>query len=109
MGCDMLTINKDDIASVDELSLTAEEKANLKLLNIRDGTLISVVDKKKLVGSLVLPDSVTEIGEEVFSGCTGLTHVVIPNSVTKIGGGAFNECSSLTSVAIPDSITEISW
>ena len=46
MECDMLTTNKDDIASVDELLLTAEEKANLKLLNIRDGTLISVVDKK---------------------------------------------------------------
>lgn len=65
MECDMPAINKDDIASVDELSLTVEEKANLKLLNIRDGILVSVVDKKKLVGSLVLPDSVTEIGEEV--------------------------------------------
>ena len=71
----MPATNKDDIASVDKLPLTAEEKTNLKLLNIRDGTLISVVDKKKLVGSLVLPDSVNEIGEEVFSGCTGLTHV----------------------------------
>jgi len=46
MECDMLAINKDDIASVDELPLTAEEKANLKLLNIRDGKLISVADKK---------------------------------------------------------------
>jgi len=107
MECDMLTINKDDIVNVDEVPLTAEEKANLKLLNIRDGTLISVVDKKKLVGSLVLPDSVTEIGEEVFSGCTGLTHVVIPDSVTKIREEIFHNCSSLTSVVLPRSITEI--
>jgi len=86
MECDMPATNKDDIASVDELLLTAEEKANLKLLNIRDGTLISVVDKKKLVGSLVLPDSVTEIGEEVFSGCTGLT---------AIGEKAFDNCREI--------------
>lgn len=46
MECDMPATNKDNIASVDELLLTAEESANLKLLNIRDGTLISVVDKK---------------------------------------------------------------
>lgn len=103
----MLTINKDDIASVDELSLTAEEKANLKLLNIRDGTLISVVDKKKLVGSLVLPDSVTEIGNRAFSGCIGLTGIVIPDSVTKIREEIFHNCSSLTSVVLPRSITEI--
>ena len=42
----MPAINKDDIVNVDELPLTAEEKTNLKLLNIRDGALISVVDKK---------------------------------------------------------------
>ena len=46
MECDMPAINKDDIVNVDELPLTAEEKTNLKLLNIRDGALISVVDKK---------------------------------------------------------------
>ena len=103
----MLTINKDDIVSVDELLLTAEEKANLKLLNIRDGTLISVVDKKKLVGSLVIPDSVTEIGDNAFYDCTGLTNVVIPSTVTVIGEYAFSGCSGLVSVVISDSVTEI--
>ncbi len=34
--------------------------------------------------------SVTEIGEEAFIYCDGLTSITIPNSVTKIGYEAFN-------------------
>ena len=48
--------------------------------------------------SVVIPDSVTSIGESAFEDCTGLTSVTIGNSVTSIGWGAFSECAGLTSV-----------
>lgn len=54
-----------------------------------------------------LPNSVTEIGNSAFFGCTGLTSVEIPNGVTKIGELSFNMCENLTSIKIPNSITEI--
>ena len=54
-----------------------------------------------------IPDSVTEIGEWVFSYCNKLTNITISDSVTKIGEWAFQECTSLTSVTIPGSVTEI--
>ena len=55
----------------------------------------------------IIPNSVTEIGNDAFSECSNLTSVTIPAGVTKIGNDAFSECSSLTSVYIPDSVNEI--
>ena len=49
------------------------------------------------ITELVVPDSVTSIGDYAFHGCGNLTSVTIPDSVTAIGSYAFY-CSSLTSV-----------
>ena len=57
--------------------------------------------------SVTIPNSVTSIGEYAFHGCTGLTSIIIPNSVTSIGNRVFEYCSSLTSITIPNSVTSI--
>lgn len=57
--------------------------------------------------SLVLPDGVTSIGYRTFYGCSFLNSVVIPDGVTSIGHSAFSDCSSLSSIAIPNSVTSI--
>ena len=53
-----------------------------------------------LLMSVTIPNSMTTIGKIAFQNCTGLTSVTIPNSVTGIGDGAFNGCSNLTSVTV---------
>ena len=53
------------------------------------------------ITELIIPDSVTSIGDFAFSGCTGLTSVTIPDSVASIGDFAFYGCSGLTSITIP--------
>ena len=51
--------------------------------------------------SVVIPDSVTSIGESAFEDCTGITSVTIGDSVTSIVEGAFSGCSSLERITIP--------
>jgi hypothetical protein len=57
------------------------------------------------VSSVIIPNSVTSIGDDAFYGCS-LTSVTRGTNVTTIGEDAFAGCG-LTSVAIPDSVTSI--
>ena len=58
-------------------------------------------------GVAIIPDTVEEIGDYAFMGCSGLTSVVIPNSVTSIGKSAFACCEGLTSVVIGNGVSSI--
>ncbi len=57
--------------------------------------------------SITINSGVTSIGDYAFSGCSSLTSISIPAGVTSIGGSAFSGCSSLTSIEIPAGVTTI--
>ena len=59
------------------------------------------------LSSIVIPKSVTSIGDDAFNGCTSLSSIVIPDSVTSIGNAAFQKCSSLSSVTIGNGVASI--
>ena len=86
-------------------------------LNSKDSTLIiegtgamtSVPwsDYKLYIRDLSLPEGLTSIKNNAFSGCTNLAEVTIPNSVTFIGKEAFSNCSRITSITIPVNVAQI--
>lgn len=57
--------------------------------------------------NVTIGDNVTSVGSKSFLGCSKLANLTIPNSVTNIGNYAFYGCSSLTSAAIGNSIANI--
>ena len=52
--------------------------------------------------AVTIPDAVTEIEEDAFRGCTGLTDIKLPDSVVNIGTKIFANCTSLTDVTLPN-------
>jgi len=70
---------------------------------------ISALAYKASLTSVVMPSSITSIGNDAFNNCTELSGtLVIPSSVITIGDFAFNSCSKLTGIlTIPSSVTSI--
>ena len=74
----------------------------------KDMTTLILYPNAKINASYAIPNSVTEIEVDAFSGCTSLTKVTVPDSVTVISDTAFQGCTSLKEITIPNSVTEIS-
>lgn len=66
-----------------------------------------LISYKGTDANVLIPSTVTEIGDQAFAENTKLKSVTIPSSVTKINYRAFSGCTSLNNVDIPDSVTTI--
>ena len=61
----------------------------------------------KDITKIVIPESISRIGNYAFENCIGLTEIKIPDSVTSIGCAAFSYCIDLIIIEIPDAVTSI--
>ena len=57
--------------------------------------------------NIVIPESVSQIGNNAFYGCIHLRNITIPDMVTSIGYGVFSGCTSLISITIGRSVNSI--
>ena len=107
-------------------------KAKVKTLRFADGfteVLHSAAYGIKTLENVILPRSISKIGDDAFSHCenlknitipekvseigvhafmaSGIRELTIPNSVMKIGAGAFSFCSKLEEVVISSNVQTI--
>ena len=81
---------------------------------ISSGNTGDFEDCNILVG-IIIPDTVTSIGDETglgkgaFQDCSNLTSVTLPANAafTRINQNTFARCAKLTGITIPDSVTSI--
>lgn len=50
------------------------------------------------ISNIIIPNTVTTIGDNAFSRCTGLTSVIVPKNITNMGSYAFFKCTSIKKV-----------
>lgn len=58
------------------------------------------------ITSVLIPDTVTDLGEFLFEGCTSLRHVDLPQSITAIWPYAFAR-SGIEEITLPDKLSSI--
>ena len=94
-------------SSITSISVDSENTVYNSLNNCN--AIIETSSNTLIIGckNTIIPSSVTSIGGNAFSGCSGLTSIDIPDGVTSIGEGAFSNCSGLISFDIPENLTTI--
>lgn len=93
------SLNADDLALISRMT-------QIRKLDLSQTDITSFVGCNGLtkLTTVVLPSTVTSIGESAFSGCMRLESITLPN-VTEVGYGAFSGCSSLKSIELPMATT----
>lgn len=86
------------------------KNTSLTELTITSGTEISANALRDLpLKKVVLPDTITSIGEYAFYNCSELKEISLPSGLLTIGECAFRGCTKLESIVIPESLDTISY
>ena len=94
----------------DETEVEIPEKVGGKTVTkIESGTFSGNfgVSSHDNLRNVILPDSITTIGEKAFCGCSALRDINIPENIEEIGAGAFQDCTSLECIELPKKLSSI--
>lgn len=91
-------------------SITGISSSDVQVLEIPekddDGLLITKIDSRafkgnKTIEKVIIPDSISDIGESAFENCSNLRTLVLPKVMNEIGDHAFKRCD-IDSLILPE-------
>lgn len=112
---DKLSITDDGtVTGTDSLRLF---KGTLNIPRYLNEIKVTAIDKEAFAANeegkaysftkLILPDTITSIGEKAFMNCTELVEVSLPRGVSELSDYIFAGCKNLKLFVSPDGITSI--
>ncbi len=57
--------------------------------------------------TVIIPQSVVNIGRSAFTGCDTLTDIVLPDGLKFISRSSFSSCTALKTIRIPNSVEDV--
>ena len=64
--------------------------------------------KSDNIKKITLPNTITELPQSAFIGCSSVESITLPNGIKSIPKGAFSSCHKLQDLKIPDSVEFVS-
>lgn len=91
---------------VDVFAAQVDFYNSLTFSEVAGGYSMSLAEGKTLSGAVELPSryngqNVVDIPEGAFKDCRGITSLVVPDTVQNIGVGAFEGCNNLVDITLP--------
>lgn len=94
-----------DCSSLKSVSVDDNSSTKVNSKNTIDKKFIKQQCDKGLLKNIVLPNSLTAIESNAFSGCISLKSVEIPANVMRVGAEVFMNCENLKTVVFKDNTT----
>lgn len=93
-------IGKDNVTEIGNAAFTG----GVGLVN---GVRHALLEFRRTITSITLPESIEVIGDKAFAHCWELSVINIPPNLRIIGERAFMACYKLEKIIIPDTVTDI--
>jgi hypothetical protein len=121
-GCVALTTitvdeNNENYESIDGVLYNESRTTLIAFPGAKGGSFIVEAPVKSIASeafygcnslmSLLLPNTIVDIGNYAFKDCWSLTSILLPEGVLALGNQTFQDCISLQSVNIPQSLTSL--
>lgn len=94
-----------------EVTACSSNAGTVSIMSSVEGVPVTKIAENGLVNgkfkSIILPSSVTEIGDHAFWECANVTDITFSKNLKTIGVAAFLNCDSLKTVNLPEGLKEI--